>query len=89
MPEHSLDELKKLAYPALRHAELVILANENSPSKAQELASGRWPRRQARACRFLAIVRRDFPEAYQAFITPFEQARPNGSAQSALEENER
>ena len=70
MAKRSADELRKLAHPALRHAELVRLASENSPNKASELASGRWPRREARACRFLAILRRDFPQAFQACINP-------------------
>lgn len=76
-----LDELTRLAVPALRHAELVALAREHSPSKAQELASGRWPRRQARACRFLAMVRRDYPEAFVGLVNnhPSEHAHPNGS----------
>ncbi|TSC63726.1 MAG: hypothetical protein G01um1014106_413, partial [Parcubacteria group bacterium Gr01-1014_106] len=78
MPEQSLDELKQLSLPALRHAELVNLARTESPNKAYELASVRWPRRQAKATRFLAMVRRDHgPEALEAFI--MEHARPNGS----------
>ncbi len=82
-----LDELKGLANPALHYAELVRLAQENSPNKAQQLASGRWPRRQARACRFLAIIRRDFPEAFEAFINPpSEHVQADSSALSKLEE---
>lgn len=78
MPEQSLDELRQLSLPALRHAELVNLARTESPNKAYELASVRWPRRQAKATRFLAMVRRDHgPEALEAFI--MEHARPNGS----------
>ena len=69
MPEQSLDELKRLSLPALRHAELVNLARTESPNKAYELASVRWPRRQAKATRFLAMVRRNHgPEALEAFI---------------------
>lgn len=89
MDREELEELQKLASPALHHAELVELAKKHSPTKAQEIASGRWPRRQARACRFLAVMRRDFPEAFKVFIVhhPSEQARPACSVQSALEEN--
>ncbi len=74
--QKSEEELKKLASSALSHQELVELAKKHSPNQAQELASGRWPRRQARACRFLAMLRRDYPEAFEAFITPSEHARP-------------
>lgn len=78
MPQQSEDELKRLAHPALAHAELVSLASQHSPSKAQELAGGRWPRRQARACRFLAMLRRDYPEAFEVYINhPSEQAHPD------------
>ena len=73
------DELKKLAHPALRHAELVALAKANTPTKAFELAIARWPRRQATACRHLAVLCRDFPEAVTAFITSSGHARPEGS----------
>ena len=85
-----VSELKKLAYPALQHVELVSLAKEHSPNKAQELAGGRWPRRQARACRFLAILRRDFPKAFEVFINPppSEHVRAEKSALSTLEEEE-
>lgn len=56
----ALDELKKLAGPALRHVELVNLARTgNSPSEVQRVAAARWPRRQAKAARFLAMVLRD------------------------------
>ena len=78
MSEQNLEELKKLAMPALQHAELVNLARAESPNKAYELASVRWPRRQAKATRSLAIVRRDYgTEVLEAFL--MEHARPNGS----------
>jgi hypothetical protein len=78
MPEQSLGELKQLSVPALRHAELVNLARIESPNKAYELASVRWPRRQAKATRSLAILRRDYGvEALEAFL--MEHARPQGS----------
>jgi hypothetical protein len=64
----SVDELKKLAHPALRYVELVTLAGAESPNSAHKIAMARWPRRQAKACRFLAILRRDHPKAFMAFI---------------------
>lgn len=80
MPEYSLEELQQLAQPALQHAELVQLASTQSPNKAYELASTQWPRRQAKAVRFLAILRRDHGmEAMQAFISSMEHARPKGT----------
>src|SRR3989344_5597494 len=78
MPEQSVDELKQLSLPALRHAELVNLARTESPNKAYELASLRWPRRQAKATRSLAILRRDYGQpALEAII--LEHARPTGT----------
>ncbi len=80
MPEHALDELKELAKPALRHAELINLARVETPSKADEMASIRWPRRQAKATRFLAMLRRDYGNgAFEALVLPAEHARPDGT----------
>lgn len=80
MPEHSKVELEKLAMPALQHAELVDLARNHSPNRVYEIASLRWPRRQAKAVRFLAILRRNHgTEAFDAFITSVEHARPKGA----------
>lgn len=79
MPEHTSEELQKLAKPALRHAELIYLARTETPNKAYELALIRWPRRQAKAARFLAILRRDHGQrAFEALITQTEHAHPNG-----------
>ena len=79
MPEHTSEELQKLAKPALRHAELIYLARTETPNKAYELALIRWPRRQAKAARFLAILRRDHGQrAFEALITQTEHAQPNG-----------
>lgn len=78
MPEHSLEDLKTVSLPALRDAELVNFGRAESPSKAYELAFARWPRRQAKAVRFLAILRRDYGnEAFEAFL--MEHARPQGT----------
>lgn len=78
MTDQSLEELKKLSYPALHHAELVNLARTETPNKAYEMASLRWPRRQAKATRSLAIIRRDTGiEALESLIT--EHARLKGS----------
>jgi hypothetical protein len=84
MSEYSLEELKKLARPALQHAELVELVSKQSPKQSPkrvyELAISRWPRRQAKAARFLAILRRDFGQgAIQALISSIEYARPKGT----------
>ena len=85
MSEQSLDELKQLAVPALRHAELVNLARTESPNKAYELAMVRWPRRQAKATRSLAILRRDHGvEVLETFL--MEHARPQGSEHAQGEE---
>lgn len=79
MPEYTSEELQKLAKPALRHAELIHLARTETPNKAYELASTRWPRRQAKAARFLAMLRRDHGQrAFEALITQTEHAQPNG-----------
>jgi len=80
MPEHTLEELKELAKPALRHAELINLARVETPSGADEKASIRWPRRQAKAVRFLAMLRRDHGQrAFEALVSSTEHARPKGS----------
>ncbi len=78
MPEHTLDELKELAKPALRHAELIDIARAETPNSADTKASIRWPRRQAKATRFLAMLRRDYgQQAFEAYL--LEHARPQGS----------
>jgi len=80
MPERTLDELKELAKPALRHAELVNLARTETPNKADEMALVRWPRRQAKATRFLAMLRRDYGlGAFEALVLSLEHARPEGA----------
>ncbi len=68
--QQSLDELKKLAMPALRHVELVYLARRESPNRADKVASSlNWPCRQVKAVRSLAILRRDYGlEAFEAFV---------------------
>jgi len=73
----ALDELKKLASPALRHAELVNLVRiENSPSEVQRVAAARWPRRQAKAARFLAMLRRDHgDDVFETFVATTNRAR--------------
>lgn len=73
----TLDELKKLAGPALRHVELVDLARTgNSPSEVQRVAAVRWPRRQAKAARFLAMVLRDHgDDAFEAFVATTNRTR--------------
>ncbi len=79
MSEYTSEELQKLAKPALRHAELINLARTENPNKAYELASIRWPRRQAKAARFLAMLRRDHGQrAFEALITQAEHAQPKG-----------
>lgn len=78
MPEKTLDELIELSKPALRHAEIIEIVRVENPSKADEKASTRWPRRQAKAARFLAMLRRDYGhEAFEASL--LEHARPQGS----------
>jgi len=83
MSKATLDELKKLARSALRHAELIDLARnpDLSPNKVMERASSLgWPTRPAKAARFLAMVRRDYgTEALEAFITQTEHARSERS----------
>ena len=72
----SLDELTKLAQPALRHAELVQLARTVTPNRAFSTANSRWPSRQATAARFLAMVRRDYgSEPFEALVSRLEHAR--------------
>lgn len=72
----TLDELKRLARPALPHVELVNLARTNNPSEAQRLAAERWPRRQFKATRFLAMVRRDHgDDVFEAFVATTNRAR--------------
>lgn len=84
MNNESLEELTNLALPALRHAELVNFARTESPSKAYELALLRWPRRQAKAARSLAMLRRDFGvETLERLV--MEHARPNGSEHAQTE----
>jgi hypothetical protein len=77
MPEHTQDELQKLAVPALRHAELVRLARTKRPNEARNIAhNSGWPRRQVRAVKFLATLVRDYgPGALDALITSMEQVR--------------
>lgn len=75
MTTETLAELQKLAKPALRHAELVDLAKEKSPNKVYEIAVARWPKRQAKAARSLAQMRRDNPRAFEAYIATMEHAR--------------
>ena len=75
MTRENLAELQRLAKPALRHAELVDLAKEKSPNKVYEIAVARWPKRQAKAARSLAQMRRDNPRAFEAFIASMEHAR--------------
>lgn len=77
MAEYSLEELRQLSGSALQHAELIQIAGEETPNKAYELASVRWPRRQAKATRFLAMLRRD--HGLEAFNLTVEQARPAGT----------
>lgn len=85
MNNEKRDELKELSLPALRHVELVQLARTESPNKAHELASLRWPRRQAKATRSLAILRRDFGiEALESLS--LEHARPQGSEHAQTKE---
>jgi hypothetical protein len=79
MDTDTLEELEKLAKPALRHAELVSLAKEKSPNKVYEIAVARWPKRQAKAARSLAQMRRDNPQAFEAFIATIEHARSEWS----------
>lgn len=76
MAQKSVDELCKKAHPALRHAELVDIARTHSPNAAYRQVVRRWPIRQASATRFLAILRRDHPEAFNRLINPSEHARP-------------
>ena len=72
----TLAELKKLSRPALCHVELVDLARDKSPSEVQRIAAARWPRRQAKAARFLAMVRRDHgDDAFEAFVATTNRAR--------------
>lgn len=82
MPEHSLDELRKLATPALRHAELVQIARTKRPNEARTTAhNAGWPRRQVRAVKFLATLVRDYGTgALEALITSMEQVRAATSA---------
>ena len=88
MPEHSLEELRKLATPALRHAELVTLARTKRPNEARTIAhDAGWPRRQVRAVKFLATLVRDYGSgALDALITSMEQVR---AATSAAQEQAR
>jgi len=75
--EHRLEDLRKSSAPALRHSDLIALARNYSPSQSYEHArSAKWPNRQAKAVRSLAILRRDFgTEAFEAFITTMERVR--------------
>lgn len=70
-----LPELQRLGRSALQHVELIDLARTHSPSKVFEIAVARWPKRQAKAARSLAQLRRDYPEAFEAFIATVEHAR--------------
>lgn len=79
MSEHKTrEELHGLSQPALQHAELINIARTETPNGAYELASSRWPRRQAKAVRFLAMVRRDYGiGAFEALVSQVEHARAN------------
>lgn len=81
MAEHSLGELQKLSQQALCYAELIEIARVHSPNQASTAALVRWPIRQAKATRFLAMVRRDYGQgAFDALISSStEHARPDGS----------
>ena len=71
MADRSLDELKKLSGPAIRHRELVDLAENHSPTSAEQIARGHgWPRRQHKAVYWLSALKRDFgTEALVAFVS--------------------
>lgn len=87
MTEHTLDELTRLAASALRHAELITIARTESPNKAQQIASVRWPMRQAKAARFLAMVARDFGAgAFEALVSSLEHARPAAAGSEHAQE---
>lgn len=87
MAKKPLTELQELAKPALRHAELVKLAETETPGKVFEIASSRWPRRQAKAARSLAMVRRDYGEkAFNAFLTTMERVRSEQSETEQAQE---
>jgi hypothetical protein len=77
MSRYGLDELKKLALPALGHSELIKLARTCSPSQTLKLArEAKWPKRQVEAARSLALLRRDFPgRVFDDFLTTNEQIR--------------
>ncbi len=91
MPEHTQDELQKLAVPALRHAELVQLARTKRPNEARNIAhNSGWPRRQVRAVKFLATLVRDYgPGALDALITSMEQVRAAKAAPEQAREKEK
>src|SRR3989339_336390 len=75
----SIEELEKAGRFALPHSELVDLAKDPSLSvkQVQRAAVARkWPPRQVKAVRALAILRRDHgSEALEGFITRMECAR--------------
>lgn len=91
MPEHTQDELQKLAVPALHHAELVQLARTKRPNEARNIAhNSGWPRRQVRAVKFLATLVRDYgPGALDALITSMEQVRAAKAAPEQAREKEK
>jgi hypothetical protein len=85
--EPNLEELIKLAGPALRHAELVTYAREETPNRAHQLAMTRWPQREAKACRELAKIRRDHPQAFERLTNPpTEHVRPDNPVRNTLGE---
>jgi hypothetical protein len=67
---HSLERLRALALHAVKHPVLVTLARSESPTGAFGKATSLgWPKRQAKATRHLAQVRRDYgPEAFEASL---------------------
>lgn len=81
--EHSLEELKKLAKPALADARLVDLSRDGSVAvkRVVSVAEGLGvSRRQSRAVRWLAIIRRDFGiETLQEFVSSMARARTEQS----------
>lgn len=91
MPEHKLEELRKLATPALRHAELVELARTKRPNEARTIAhNAGWPRRQVRAVKFLATLVRDYGSgALDALITSMEQVRAAQAVPEQAREKEK
>lgn len=80
MPTHSeasLERLKKLSQPAIRHQQLVRLARDNTPNQTFALAKELgYPVRQAKASRALAVVRRDFGVSiFESLLVTTEQSQ--------------